>query len=316
MLVDEALLERHRSFEDTARGVREQFVRFSVGPGNVLGVLTTPLAETRPVGFVVCHSFGMEQVDLQSLEATLCRRLAASGFPVLRFQCLGYGDSEPGDQSPSVLTQVRDTEAAVRRTREMTGVQDVGLIGARFGGTVAALVADRMGAHELVTIAPLTSGSRFMNDMLRSVVMREMVKVNAGDVPTVKDLRERLDSDGMVDVRGFPLTSRVFDDNNRVDLLKDLTRYAGRSLVLQVSRGDAPQSQMTKLADRLRELGGDVTFEVVTDSWAPALGQPRFSVQGDGLSDVLGNLYESAAGAILAWFDRGSVYGAQDGVAR
>src|SRR5207247_11003584 len=120
----------------------------------------------------------------------------------------------------------------------------------RFGETVAALVADRIGARQLVTIAPVTSGTRMMNDLLRSVVMREMVRVRAAEVPTVKDLRDQMRTEGLVDIRGFPLTWAVFEEHNRVDLVRDLRDYRGRSLVLQVSRAEAPRAQMTKLADR------------------------------------------------------------------
>lgn len=303
MPVDEALLAQHRAFEDQDQGWREEFRLFSVGPGTVLGTLTTPLGPPRPVACVICQSFGMEQVDLQSLESTLARRLAASGHPVLRFQCLGYGDSEPGDEAPNVLTHIRDTEAAADYLRAETGASGVAFVGARFGGTVAALVADRIGAEALVTIGAVINGGQMMNDLLRSVVMREMVRLHAERVPSVKELREEMERSGIVDVRGFPLTRKAFELNNQVELVSDLRQYAGRSLVVQVSRGEATQTPSTKLSTRLRELGGDVSFEVVTDPWASALGQPRFAIQGDAQVDVLGALYESLSDLIVSWFD-------------
>src|SRR4051812_9224642 len=109
MPLDMGLLESHRSHRDTSGGYRERFVRLRVGTGLTFGVLSMPLGRPRGVAWVSCHSFGTEQLELQRLEAATARRLSAAGFPVLRFHCQGYGDSEDDPGGAGLSTQVTDT---------------------------------------------------------------------------------------------------------------------------------------------------------------------------------------------------------------
>ncbi len=91
--MDTDLLERHRSFSNHRLGVAERFVDLELSSGRTVGVLSTPLDGAREVGWVICHGFGTEQVDLQATDAAVARGVAAAGYPVLRFHSLGYGDS-------------------------------------------------------------------------------------------------------------------------------------------------------------------------------------------------------------------------------
>ena len=78
---------------DERAGLRERFITTTIGGDQTVGVLATPLGEEKTTGWVICHSYGMEQVNLQTHEVPAARALAASGFPVIRYHGQGYGDS-------------------------------------------------------------------------------------------------------------------------------------------------------------------------------------------------------------------------------
>src|SRR3954469_17569395 len=137
--VDYAFLDSLRSTEHRSLGIRETFVTPDIGGAPSVGVLAEPLE--RPVaylGWVVCHSQGLEQRYVEPLEVDLARGLAARGFRVLRFYCQGYGDSFTLDVQPALSTHLSDTYEAVELVRDL-GASKLGFIGSRYGAAVAAL---------------------------------------------------------------------------------------------------------------------------------------------------------------------------------
>ena len=109
MGVDLELLAQHHRFEDPAAGYSEEFIQPRLGLGNTVAVLSTPLGPSASLGWVICHSFALEHVYLQPMETALARRLAATGFAVLRFHAQGYGDSELDSDQVTLHSHVEDT---------------------------------------------------------------------------------------------------------------------------------------------------------------------------------------------------------------
>lgn len=301
MPVDEALLEAHRSYRDGTSGYAEEFVRLRVGSGRTVGVLSTPLGAQRDVAWVSCHSFGTEQLEMLRVEAATARALSAAGFPVLRFHCQGYGDSEEDPGAATLSTHVRDTLDAVRWAADRGLAERIGLIGWRLGGAVAALAADAAGLSPVVMVAPAVDGARYVGELLR----RAMVRAGArGEAPSVKDLRERLARDGVLDLHGFPLRREAFDEIQAMVLSSSLRGPAGRSLIVQISRGSDPLRPLAALAARLNELGGPASLKVVEHEFAPALGAPHFRPTEQGtLEDVFAGLDTIIVEAVLPWLE-------------
>ena len=154
-------LERLRYRESSHLGIREEFMRANLGGGNSVAVLSSPLGDRRALGWVICHSFGLEQGDLQSVETPLARQLSANGFPVLRYHGQGYGDSDFPAERVSLQSHLTDALDAAGTLTDKTGVSSVGLIGARFGATVASLIADRLNATALVMWDPVINGRSY-----------------------------------------------------------------------------------------------------------------------------------------------------------
>src|SRR5436309_14840502 len=96
MGIDLELLHRHARFEDQEAGYSEEFIQPRLGLGATVGVMSRPLGPSASTGWVICHSFGIEQVHLARMDVIAARALASAGFPVLRFFGQGYGDREQG----------------------------------------------------------------------------------------------------------------------------------------------------------------------------------------------------------------------------
>ncbi len=307
MTVDERLLESHASYADTDSGITERFVSLRLRSGHTLGVLSAPSGPPQPIGWVLCHSFAREQVDLAVTDAVIARRMAAAGYPVLRFHSQGYGDSEFPEFHASVSSHVADAVDAVGALRSLAGVERIGGMGTKFGGAVAALAGQELGLNDLILVAPVVSGNRYMNEQIRSLALTQIASSAQGSVtnaPTGEFLRQLLEDQGYLDWKGLKLTLDVVKENGRMDLLKDVTSFDGRALIVQVSPSEKPQAGLERLATRLASQGATVGRATVLHRQAALFGQKHVLITGPASNDDLfAQLHMEIAEAVAAWLD-------------
>jgi pimeloyl-ACP methyl ester carboxylesterase len=308
MPLDERLVANHRRFEDEDAGISEEFLQPVLGSARTLAVLYRPLVDPRDVGWVICHSFGMEQTFLMEHEVAAARALAGAGFPVLRYHGNGYGDSEGDPRAIGLTSHVAEAADAVAVLAAEAGVVTPGTLGARFGGMVAALVADRHTLPLLAMWEPVTQGSRYMRDLLRSRDLFQMLQ--AGDPnaerPVGPDPLEELRVREWTDLKGFFLTRGTHDEIAAVDLLRDLTRFSGSALLVSVSRSGARPQGLARLAEHLRSLGATCEEETVRDDEAVNFGQYHYDNDEDpnAKRDLQSGLAAAIASSTTSWCRR------------
>jgi pimeloyl-ACP methyl ester carboxylesterase len=302
--VDLELLHRHRRYESAEQGLNEEFLQPTLGLGRTVAVLSRPSSRARPTGYVICHSLGMEQIHLGRLDVIVARALAAAGFPVLRFHGQGYGDSESSMEVIGLSSHAAEADDAVALMGEQEGVDRVGVLGARIGGTVAALAADRAGLSLMALWEPIVRGGTYMRDLLRSELLAKMVAGQAdGGTSDMSRLKEELSASGSVDIKGFRLSRAAHDEVASIDLTRDLQRFAGSSLLVSPSRTERANPTLVKLSDKLASQGGTCELRVVQDPFAAQFGQYRFQTVdgGRGKRDVQLELNEKIAAATIEW---------------
>jgi alpha/beta superfamily hydrolase len=239
-------------------------------------VISGPIGDAAGIGFVLCPSFGPEHTQLNGLEVVAARALASAGFPVLRYQSQGYGDSEGPRDAITPATHLADAADAVDVLRARIGDLPVGVLGGLFGGAIALLTAERLGLPAVAMWEPVVDGTRYAERILRNLAIQEMAVARNQDRarPPLTELRERLRS-GALDAQGFLLTSRAYDELTSMPLLNDVA-YHGASLVLSVSRSGRPTPGAAALHERLQRSGGAATLSTVRDRLVHPLGSYRF----------------------------------------
>ncbi len=129
------------------------------------GVLHPARGERRRPGVVVCPPFGQELLRAHRSLRELASRLADAGFPVLRFDYGGTGDSAGEADDVRLSALVEDTLLAADEMRETTGGRVV-VAGLRLGGAVAALAAQRQpDIAAAVLWAPACDGSAYLGEL-------------------------------------------------------------------------------------------------------------------------------------------------------
>src|SRR4051812_19656384 len=97
-------------------------------------------AASRRCGVVLCNPIGDDLVRAHRTLRHLAERLAEAGFPVLRFDFHGTGDSGGDERDPArVATWQGDVARAIDELVSRSGAQEIALVGLRMGATIAAV---------------------------------------------------------------------------------------------------------------------------------------------------------------------------------
>ncbi|MEP6546413.1 MAG: alpha/beta hydrolase [Gammaproteobacteria bacterium] len=167
---------------------------------------------------VLCYPWGSEYVYAHRSMRHLATRLSQAGYHTLRFDYFGTGDSS-GDLLDADLSGWKsDTESAIEGIKDIAGTRHVSLVGLRIGGTVAAKAAAQLpdGIDALVMWDPIVSGEEYLRSMHVAVAMP--------------------DASTVAEVNGFPLSARMREDFQAINLCADLAAADKRSLVLVTER--------------------------------------------------------------------------------
>ncbi len=202
----------------------------------------------RQCGVVLCPPMGREYIQSHRAYQQLAFRLAQAGFPVLRFDFYGCGDSS-GDFEHAQLHQWRhDIETAIGEMRARGGVATVCLVGLRLGGTLALSVASQRGdVDSLALWDPIVTGKTYVQEL---IAMHQDI----GDVSAPSG--QCLSGEGDTEVLGFPLTERLRRELESVDLFAVEEQLSANTLLL-VSDDMSPTK---RLRDHLHSLGARAVY--------------------------------------------------------
>jgi pimeloyl-ACP methyl ester carboxylesterase len=218
-----------------------------------------PAASSRP-GIVLLNAGLVHRVGPNRLTVKLARRVAASGFHVLRFDLGGIGDSAPRqDGLPFPDSAVSETREALDYLGAGTGIRHFVLMGICAGASIAfraAIVDRRIRGLVLINVRTLDIGSEDRlslhtrhwadsQDLLRPRLLVDLARRKVGVRRTLK-----------------VLGSRIADQTRREALAKEADRLSekvcsltGRevALLLVSSFGDSAFEYQRLLFDGRRQ---------------------------------------------------------------
>lgn len=186
------------------------------------------LERRRKCAVVVCQPIGHEYINSHRALRQLASRLCYAGFPVLRFDYYGCGDSSGSAEEGRIPQWLEDISTAISEVRRRTGAVEVCLIGLRVGGTLAMIAAAELaGPETLVLWDPVVSGKSYLDGLFR--LQKEMLRFR----PKPRGAQEPLD---YVDVLGFPLSHFLQTELKSIDLSTLAGVSAKNVLVIQTDK--------------------------------------------------------------------------------
>jgi alpha-beta hydrolase superfamily lysophospholipase len=236
---------------------------------------------------VLCPPLGYEAICAYPALRTFAERLAAAGFPVLRFDYDGAGDSAGSDADPDrVRAWVDSIGAAIDEARALSGADEVCLLGVRMGATLALLAATERGdVDRLVLWNACPSGKAYVRELK---AFRRLAEQN-GELTA----RPRPEGDASEESGGFLLAAETMARLGEINLLKLTERPAAKVLV--IARDDVPSDD--KLAHALEALGSSTSHRPMA-GFGEMMVAPHRSVFpeaiGAAVIDWLGEAQEKA----------------------
>ncbi len=206
-----------------------------------------PLERRRQCAVVVCQPVGHEYINSHRALRQLASRLCDAGFPVLRFDYYGCGDSSGSGEEGRIPQWLEDISTAISEVRRRAGAVQICLIGLRVGGALAMIAAaERADLENLVLWDPVVSGKRYLDGLLR--LRKEMLRFR----PKPSSTQETLD---YVDVLGFPLSRSLQAELKNINLSAIGWSSAKNVLVIQTDQ----MSDEVDLQEHLSQM--DARFE-------------------------------------------------------
>ncbi|MEX2459644.1 MAG: alpha/beta fold hydrolase [Actinomycetota bacterium] len=302
MELDRTLLAEHASH--TLDGVTERALTFEVDGESCFGLLYTPA--DRPagdLGFVVCHSYALEVLNLRRIERAVARALARLGHPVLAFHRRGYGDSTGLLDDASLEWHLRDTRVAAETLARETGTTRLGYVGGKFGGLIASLAARDGSAERLILMNPALTGEGYFRRMMKEMALVQLSIRDETPRKTTEDMLAELESTGMVDVLGFPIHRALYAPIKDEDLAADMGSFSGEALLFQVSKRSGTGKDTQALADRLQADGATVRVEALREPAGTTFGGVAYVSTGDPMTreDVMAPVLEGIVTVTEDW---------------
>ncbi|MDD4888080.1 MAG: alpha/beta hydrolase [Thiomonas sp.] len=155
-------------------------MRILNGSRELVGIYLEPAADAPPQHHAVllCNPFGQEAIRAHRLYRVMADRLAAAGYPVLRFDYYGSGDSAGDDADWDLHGSISDAQAALAELLRRSRALRWSAMGLRLGGAIALETARRAAqpAQVLLLIEPVLDGRTYLDSLAAS----SLVALNRG----------------------------------------------------------------------------------------------------------------------------------------
>jgi alpha-beta hydrolase superfamily lysophospholipase len=193
---------------------------------------------------------GHEYIVSHRAYQKLAVRLSQAGFPVLRFDFHGCGDSAGDGRQDHLGQWLDDIAGAIDEIRGRAHVAKVCLVGLRLGASLAILAgAQRGDVDGIVLWDPVVSGKPYVEQLTQM----HLETVQHAHAPARgASVKER-----PTEILGFPLTNSLFADLIKLDLLAIQRKPANNMLVI-ISDPGADGGRVT---ERFKSTAARVEFQ-------------------------------------------------------
>jgi uncharacterized protein len=130
---------------------------------------------------LLCNPWGQEAVRIHRMLRVLAERLARAGWPVLRFDYFGTGDSAGDDDQGSLAQWRNDVLLAHQELQRRSFAAQITWMGVRLGASLAALAAQVTPPQHLVLWEPVLDGAAYLQELAQGQTLA--LEASFGVVP-------------------------------------------------------------------------------------------------------------------------------------
>jgi uncharacterized protein len=202
----------------------------------------------------MCHAFAEEKLWSHRVFVNFARSAASAGYAVLRFDFMGHGDSDGESEDCTIGSYITDLDAAIARLKaECPELENIALVGLRFGATLASIYANRRpDVSSIVLWEPVIDGHKYVQALLRINLTTQLAaygKVRHDRTTLVREMRSGIPAN----IDGYLISTALYDEICDIDLLANIdTPLPTSCLVLQIALNlsQPDRSQLVDLSRR------------------------------------------------------------------
>ena len=190
----------------------------------------------RECALVLANPLGHEYVQFHRVYRQLALMLADAGFPVLRFDYSGTGDSSGDYPDWSLARWTRDIECATSEVRRRASATKTAVVGLRIGGALALEAATELkNVDSLVLWDPVFDGAAHLAELRAGhQKMTEYAHVIA-----------KPEADTPSEILGFAFPEELAQEVAGIDLLASKSKSVRRALLIE-SNEAIPQQALNE----------------------------------------------------------------------
>ena len=220
------------------------------GPDIGYGVSTTRDSTKGEYGLVLCYPFGYEYFRTHTAYRQLAKRLSADGFPVLRFDFYGCGDSGGEFHHACTRDWISNIHSAIEELKRRSGQTAVCVVASRLSGALSLMaIADRDDVERIVLWDPVIDGKSYLQEL--EIRHRQMLRIS-------HVLPDRVtESESSHELLGYPFSTELRREIANIDLTALQLDSAIRILLISSN----PTKNDTEFRENLKHLGIDLQYE-------------------------------------------------------
>jgi len=182
-------------------------------------------ARRRRSAIVICQPIGHEYINCHRALRQLAIRLCEAGFPVLRFDYYGCGDSSGNTEAGTIPQWLHDISTAIEEVKRRSNLDRLCIIGLRLGAALSAIVgAQRGDVESMVLWDPVGDGKSFLQEL--RLLQKEQMRFRPKP-------RRSKNSQEVLEILGFPFTRALYKQMEQVNLRAITLRPAKNMLLIQ-----------------------------------------------------------------------------------
>lgn len=244
---------------------------------SLLGFLHLPTNPVHDTGILYLHPFAEEKNCSHGVVTRTARLIAQLGYPVLRFDLSGCGDSEGELEQVTISDWLEDIAQAIRELKSAAGVQKIALWGLRLGAGLALVQLNRLVDCPFVILwQPVFQFKDYIHQFLRQK-LSTTIAAGAGAGTSVNALISQMQNGLPVTVMGYVINIALYDSFVATDAGFVAKANCPRIWLASVDLLETPAYGISRFAG---QLGADSTHIVEEPFWdrywrwqAPSLTQ-------------------------------------------
>lgn len=172
----------------------------------------TQAAPAKRASVLIVGPIGAERERAYRTLHLLAVRMATAGFDTTQFDYRGIGESTGTFTQMTLSSWCDDVLAVANHVRSTSPGLPLILLGVRTGAILASKVFASGVGDAMLLIAPVKSGTDFLQEVMRRHLMAEMIGSESTPRRSRDDITRALDRGETVNVEGYPWTNALLQD--------------------------------------------------------------------------------------------------------